>query len=115
MQQKVIYIANNILTSGNDTQIEQLKSGFGVESLSNDNLYWLATAFTNPMGGWQGRNWDPKANSNFDGPGTFCANITADELVYPSNAEQKRLAKNVIRYGGLQNETDALMVHVVNW
>jgi hypothetical protein len=115
MQQKLIYIANEILTSNNDTQIQELKSGFGVESLSNDNLHFLATALTNPMGNWQGRNWVPEKNTNFAGPGTFCANITSKGLVYPSNASQRKIAQEVISAGGFQNETKSLTNHVLNW
>jgi hypothetical protein len=49
------------------------------------------------------------------GPGTFCANITSQDILFPSIANLSSTAREIIANGGWANETTTLLHPVLNW
>jgi hypothetical protein len=70
-QQKLIDIADKILTSGNKTQITKFKTAFGAPILTSNHEF--ANLLSSPMGSWQGHEWVPGQNYPFAGKGSPAA------------------------------------------
>ncbi|KAL8935307.1 MAG: hypothetical protein Q9216_005493 [Gyalolechia sp. 2 TL-2023] len=69
---KLINVVDTILLN-NTAYTPQLKSAFGLSDVTHDDDF--AQVLSYPIGGWQGRNWDPAVNDpSFS---EYCANITS--------------------------------------
>ncbi|KAL9115347.1 MAG: hypothetical protein Q9227_000668 [Pyrenula ochraceoflavens] len=112
-QQKLINIADNIFLSGNDTLIAQLKIAFNAQTLTAN--FDFANVLSIPPGAWQGQTWVPGSNYPFTGPGTFCANVTNQSLLFSSTANLTATARSLIAAGGWSNETSTLLYPFLNW
>ncbi|KAL8969864.1 MAG: hypothetical protein Q9183_001792 [Haloplaca sp. 2 TL-2023] len=77
---KLINVVDNILIN-NTAYTAQLKHVFGLQDVVYDDDF--AQVLSLPIGGWQGRNWDPELNdpSFYD----YCSNITANITLTPPN------------------------------
>ncbi|KAI4164235.1 MAG: hypothetical protein LQ342_002200 [Letrouitia transgressa] len=110
-QQKLINIVDNILLQNDTTRISQLKSAFNLENLTyNDDF---AQVVSNPIGAWQGRNWDPAVNdpSFFD----YCNNITSSFVVNNSTLNLTTTTEELIAAGGYGDQVSQLTVPMLNF
>ncbi|ETN42605.1 uncharacterized protein HMPREF1541_01762 [Cyphellophora europaea CBS 101466] len=113
-QQKLMNVLDNILVA-NDTQtIQDLKSAFGLQNLTDNQDFANQISFG--IQGWQSRNWDPEVNSpSFD---EYCRNITSSELQWPATGELASNASALVEAGGWGNESDTLqnpMLNLIGW
>ena len=106
---------DNILTSGNDTRIQQLKAAFGAQTLTSDHDFALVLSY--PLASaWAGSaEWIPDYVSNITGPNTYCGNLTSTKLLEPVNATVKDNAKAIIADGGWGNEISTLLNPFLNF
>lgn len=110
-QVKLINVMDNILLKNDSATVKQLKSGFGMQTLThNDDFAFLVSS---GLGWWQSRNWDPEVNSpEFE---YYCGNMTSDSLLWPSYSVNAATASTLIKAGGWGNESAALTNRMVNW
>ena len=113
LQRKVANIFDNIMTSKNKAAITRFRNAIGAspDQTAYDLAVRLAVNWENFAGGWvKGEQYD------FNGKGTYCANITSNELHYPqfTNASTRALAKQIIHDGGWSNETSELLYPIMN-
>lgn len=66
-----------------------------------------------PIGGWQGRNWDPEVNdpSFYE----YCGNITYPSLINNASANATASIRELLNAGGYSNDTSALTVPLSNF
>lgn len=109
-QQKLINVMDNILRSGNQTEIDQFKSAFNASGITyNDDF---ANMVGQGMGYWQSRNWDPAVNDpTFE---QYCANITNDTVLYPDGTPSLSTVASFIQAGGWGNESATLTTRLSN-
>ncbi|KAL9577676.1 MAG: hypothetical protein Q9203_007371 [Teloschistes exilis] len=110
-QTKLINVADNILRN-NTKYTAQLKSAFGMESITYDDDF--AQVLSYPIGGWQGRNWDPEINdpSFYE----YCGNITSPTLISnTTTSNDTSLAQTLLQAGGYANETSTLTTPLLNF
>ncbi|KAL8688605.1 MAG: hypothetical protein Q9218_005525 [Villophora microphyllina] len=110
-QTKLINVVDNILRN-NTKYTAQLKSAFGLESLTYDDDF--AQVLSNPIGGWQGRNWDPAINdpSFYE----YCGNITSLSLVSnTTTTNDTTTVQTLLQAGGYANATSTLTTPMLNF
>ncbi|KAI4128358.1 MAG: hypothetical protein LQ338_002760 [Usnochroma carphineum] len=110
LQTKLINVADNILR--NNTQyVSQLKSAFGLSGITyNDDF---AQVLSYPIGGWQGRNWDPDVNdpSFYE----YCDNITSPVLINNATANATTTVRQLLSAGGYANQISTLTTPMLNF
>ncbi|KAL8948946.1 MAG: hypothetical protein Q9222_004911 [Ikaeria aurantiellina] len=109
-QTKLINVVDNILRN-NTKYTPTLKSAFGLEDITYDDDF--AQVLSYPIGGWQGRNWDPEVNdpSFYE----YCDNITAPALVNNATANATITVHQLLAAGGYGNQTSTLTVPMLNF
>lgn len=113
-QGKLVNVIDNILQSGDNQTICELKSAFNATDFTyNDDF---ANAITLSFGYWQSRNWDLAVNDPtfFE----YCGNITSDTTLFPSTAPLASQVPDLIEKGGWGNESDILtnrMLNFIGW
>lgn len=101
---------DNILFSGNNATISELKKAFGLPNVTYNNDF--ASTVSSPMDGWQGRNWDPELNDpSFN---EYCANLTSPKLLFPANEPLASTVKDLLTKGGYGSETSTLTTPILN-
>ncbi|CAL8577457.1 hypothetical protein XPA_003285 [Xanthoria parietina] len=107
---KLINVADNILQN-NTKYTLQFKTAFGLEGITYDDDF--AQVLSYPIGGWQGRNWDPEVNDpSFD---EYCGNITYPSLINNSSANATTSIRELLDAGGYSNNASALTVPMSNF
>ncbi|KAL8681477.1 MAG: hypothetical protein Q9186_002423 [Xanthomendoza sp. 1 TL-2023] len=109
-QTKLINVVDNILRN-NTKYTSQLKSAFGLEGLTYDDDF--AQVLSTPIGGWQGRNWDPEVNdpSFYE----YCSNITSPTLVNNSTANATTTVHQILLAGGYSDSICTLTIPMLNF
>ncbi|KAL9577769.1 MAG: hypothetical protein Q9212_006153 [Teloschistes hypoglaucus] len=112
-QTKLINVVDNILLN-NTKYTAQLKSAFGMESITYDDDF--AQVLSYPIGGWQGRNWDPEINdpSFYE----YCSNITSPTLISNTTTTPNitTLAQTLLLAAGYtNNSTSTLTLPLLNF
>ncbi|KAK4939759.1 hypothetical protein LTR10_020043 [Elasticomyces elasticus] len=109
-QTKLINVIDNILMKNDSATVQQLKTGFGLETLTyNDDF---ANIVSSGIGGWQNRNWDPAVNSpEFS---YYCGNISSTQVLWPGYSTMASTASSLIEAGGWGNETATLTNSLLN-
>ena len=114
LQRKVTNIFDNIMTGTNKTAITQLRNAVGASS--SESSYEIATRLSV---NWQNfvSSWVPGEQYDFNGKGSYCANLTSTKLHYPAftGASTMALARQIIHNGGWSNETSDLLYPIMNW
>ncbi|KAK3686780.1 hypothetical protein LTR37_019459 [Vermiconidia calcicola] len=115
VQQRLIDIANSILTSDNQSSIDEFKSGFGAQDVTSNN--GLASVFSLELSAdWSSdREWVPGRQSPIDSRSSYCSDITSTHLPDSVSARQKATARSVIANGGWANETELLLPNILHW
>ncbi|KAK5328556.1 hypothetical protein LTR93_002341 [Exophiala xenobiotica] len=110
-QTKLINILDNILMENDTATVKQLKTGFGMETLThNDDFANLASY---GIGGWQSRNWDPAVNDpSFE---YYCGNLTSTKVLWPSYKAMASSASSLVTAGGWGNESKTLTTSMLNF
>lgn len=68
---------------------------------------------SSPIGGWQGRNWDPEVNDpSFD---EYCSNITDPSFINDSSAHATASIRELLNAGGYSNDASALTIPMSNF
>ncbi|KAL8927037.1 MAG: hypothetical protein Q9208_002582 [Pyrenodesmia sp. 3 TL-2023] len=109
---KLINVADNILLN-NTAYTALLKSAFGLSSLTYTDDF--AQVLSYPIGGWQGRNWDPAINDpSFS---EYCSNLTSPTLISntTTTANQTQTAHLLLAAGGYANQTALLTTPLLNF
>ncbi|KAL8774583.1 MAG: hypothetical protein Q9209_000956 [Squamulea sp. 1 TL-2023] len=107
---KLINVVDNILRN-NTEYTSQLKSAFRLEGITYDDDF--AQVLSYPIGGWQGRNWDPEINDpSFD---DYCGNITNPSLINKATANSTAIVGQLLAAGGYSNYTSALTTPMLNF
>ncbi|KAL8921069.1 MAG: hypothetical protein Q9172_004223 [Xanthocarpia lactea] len=106
---KLINVADNILRN-NTKYTSRFKGAFGLEGITYDDDFAQVLSF--PIGGWQGRNWDPEVNdpSFYE----YCGNITYPSLINNATANSTANIRQLLIAGGYSNSTSALKVPMLN-
>ncbi|KAL8711520.1 MAG: hypothetical protein Q9225_007110 [Loekoesia sp. 1 TL-2023] len=109
-QTKLINVADNILRN-NTKYTPQLKSAFGLEGITYDDDF--AQVLSYPIGGWQGRNWDPAVNdpSFYE----YCDNITSPSLINNTTANATTTVRQLLTAGGYANQLSTLTTPMLNF
>ncbi|KAI4200737.1 MAG: hypothetical protein LQ350_003754 [Teloschistes chrysophthalmus] len=113
-QTKLINVVDNILQN-NTKYTAQLKKAFGMESITYDDDF--AQVLSYPIGGWQGRNWDPEINdpSFYE----YCSNITSPTLISNTTTtttpNATSTAQLLLQAGGYANSTTTLTLPLLNF
>ncbi|KAL9106361.1 MAG: hypothetical protein Q9227_008630 [Pyrenula ochraceoflavens] len=108
---KIINIADNILSSGDNSTISLLKSTFLLPNLTRADDF--GSVISGPFSAWQSLNWDPSQSSpSFS---YLCNNISSTSLLYPSTARLSNASTTLISAGGYANETTSLLPHMLNY
>jgi Serine carboxypeptidase S28 len=106
----LINVVDTILLSGNKTQITQLKTAFGMETLTYDDDF--ANVVSSGLIFWQSRNWDPAINSpTFS---YYCGNITSQQVLWPQTSSLSCAASTLIADGGWANQSSVLTMPMLN-
>lgn len=96
------------------TRVAQLKTVFGMGGITHDDDF--ASVLSDAMGNWQLTNWDPAENDpKF---GWYCANITADALLYPALEERRASVRSLLAATTYRNAVDTLegpMLNFIGW
>jgi hypothetical protein len=108
-QQKLMNIIDNIIMSNDTDTIDELKSAFGLEGLSNNKDF--ANVASYGIQGWQSLNWDPAVSS--DEFYEYCSNITASDNQWPAYADLASNVSALVEKGGWGNESN-LTTSMVN-
>ncbi|KAL9605349.1 MAG: hypothetical protein Q9179_001442 [Wetmoreana sp. 5 TL-2023] len=109
-QTKLINVADNILRN-NTKYISQLKSVFGLEGITYDDDF--AQVLSYPIGGWQGRNWDPAVNdpSFYE----YCGNISSPVLLNNATANATSTVQTLLSAGGYNSALTIPMLNFINY
>ncbi|KAI4139518.1 MAG: hypothetical protein L6R39_006254, partial [Caloplaca ligustica] len=109
-QTKLINVVDNILRN-NTRYTSQLKSAFGLSGITYDDDF--AQVLSYPIGGWQGRNWDPAVNdpSFYE----YCDNITSPSLINNATANATVTVRQLLSAGGYANQTSTLTTPMLNF
>ncbi|KAL8826238.1 MAG: hypothetical protein Q9170_007477 [Blastenia crenularia] len=109
-QTKLINVADTILLN-NTKYTAQLKSAFGLSGITYDDDF--AQVLSYPIGGWQGRNWDPDVNdpSFYE----YCGNITAPYLLSNTTANLTSTVKTLLTASGYGNQSATLTTPMLNF
>ncbi|KAI4845741.1 extracelular serine carboxypeptidase [Aureobasidium sp. EXF-8846] len=92
-QKTLIHIVDTILKKNETDLTLQLKTAFGLESITYDNDF--ASTLSSGIENWQSRNWDPKVGSPiFD---RYCNNISSDATLYPGTASLRPVVESLIK------------------
>jgi hypothetical protein len=112
-QQKLINVADTILMSKNTTLIHELKSAFGLASLTHNDDF--ANVLSYGIGYWQNRNWDPEVNDPTFGQ--YCGNITSTALTYKTETSAlSATAASLIKAGGWAGKLSTTsMLNYIGW
>ncbi|KAI4090135.1 MAG: hypothetical protein LQ344_004919 [Seirophora lacunosa] len=108
---KLINVADNILLN-NTAYIAQLKDAFGLSDVTYDDDF--AQVLSYPIGGWQGRNWDPAINdpSFFE----YCDNITSpDPLPHNFTTPSNTTIQTLLSASGYSDQTLTLSTPLQNF
>lgn len=107
---KLINVVDNILRY-NTKYTPQLKAAFGLLGITYDDDF--AQVLSYPIGGWQGRNWDPKVNdpSFYE----YCDNITSTSLINNATANATLTVRQLLSAGGYGNQTSTLTTPMLNF
>ncbi|KAL8993435.1 MAG: hypothetical protein Q9169_006352 [Polycauliona sp. 2 TL-2023] len=107
---KLINIADNILLN-NTKYTSQLKTAFGLQGITHDDDF--AQVLSYPIGGWQGRNWDPEINDpSFD---EYCGNITSPSLINNASTNATANIRELLNAGGYSIYSSPLIVPMLNF
>jgi hypothetical protein len=109
--QKVINVVDNIIFSGNNASITELKGAFGLPNVTYNDDFAAAVGFG--IDSWQNKNWDPAVNDPTFAQ--FCANISTQTLLFPSTAPLNSTAVDLLQTGGWGNESSSLTTPLLNW
>lgn len=73
----------------------------------------FAQVLSYPIGGWQGRNWDPKVNdpSFYE----YCSNITSTSLINNSTCNSTTTVHTLLAAAGYSNATSTLTLPMLNF
>lgn len=112
-QQFVKLVDGILLDNLNPIAATLLKKTFGFSSTLPNDVF-AAVVTTAGVGRWQGRNWDPAANSPaFD---EYCANVTTDGVLDPAAETQRSNVQALIELGLPFAEDKAVLVNrTLNW
>ena len=111
MQQKIISVVDKILLSKKSGLISDLKSAYGMETLTHNDDF--AAVLAQPLYGFQGRAWTGEAG--YDGIGGYCSDITSQELRYTNITANKTSAvKALIQEAGRGSELGTLLTPMLN-
>ncbi|KAL8865335.1 MAG: hypothetical protein Q9198_009371 [Flavoplaca austrocitrina] len=101
----------DIILQNNKKYIPQLKVAFGLEGITYDDDF--AQVLSYPIGGWQGRNWDPEVNDpSFN---EYCGNITYPSLINNASANATASIRELLHAGGYSDYNSALTIPMVNF
>ncbi|KAL8841996.1 MAG: hypothetical protein Q9176_002934 [Flavoplaca citrina] len=101
----------DIILQNNKKYIPQLKIAFGLEGITYDDDF--AQLLSYPIGGWQGRNWDPEVNDpSFD---EYCGNITYPSLTNNASANATANIRELLHAGGYSDYNSALTIPMINF
>ncbi|KAL9620193.1 MAG: hypothetical protein Q9204_008230, partial [Flavoplaca sp. TL-2023a] len=101
----------DIILQNNKKYIPQLKIAFGLEGITYDDDF--AQVLSYPIGGWQGRNWDPEINDpSFD---EYCGNITYPSVINNTSANATASIRELLHAGGYSDYYSALTIPMVNF
>ncbi|KAL8727488.1 MAG: hypothetical protein Q9166_006012 [cf. Caloplaca sp. 2 TL-2023] len=107
---RLINVVDNILRN-NTRYTSQLKSAFDLEGITYNNDF--AQVLSYPIGGWQGRNWDPEVNDpSFE---EYCGNITYPTLINNATANATSTIHTLLNAGGYSNSTSTLTTPMLNF
>ena len=101
-QQKLMNVLDNIIMSNDTESINELKSAFGLQDLSDNKD--LANVASYGIQGWQSLNWDPAVSS--DSFYEYCGNITSNDNEWPVTADLSSNVSALIEKGGWGNESN---------
>lgn len=109
-QQLTNVVDNILLGSKSLSQIAELKTTFGLGSVTDNRDFANLLSFG--IGNWQGRNWDPDVND----PSFFyyCQNLTAADALYPTTLPLTLKVKDITDAGGYE-DNEALQTQMLNW
>lgn len=111
-QTKLINVVDKILIN-NTAYTSQLKAAFGMTDITYDDDF--AQVLSYPIGGWQGRNWDPEVNdpSFYE----YCSNITSPTLVSNTTATMNstQSVRQLLIAAGYGNQTSTLTIPMLNF
>ncbi|KAI4255462.1 MAG: hypothetical protein LQ352_002555 [Teloschistes flavicans] len=111
-QTKLINVVDNILLH-NTKYTALLKRAFDMETITYDDDF--AQVLSDPIGGWQGRNWDPDLNdpSFYE----YCSNLTSPTLVSNTTTTPNTtaLVQTLLAAGGYAHETATLTTPMLNF
>ncbi|KAI4169934.1 MAG: hypothetical protein LQ343_005315 [Gyalolechia ehrenbergii] len=112
-QTKLINVVDTILLN-NTAYTPQLKSAFGLSDITYDDDF--AQVLSYPIGGWQGRNWDPEVNdpSFYE----YCSNLTSPTLVSNTTATTNtsmQTIRQLLTAAGYGNQTSTLTTPMQNF
>ena len=107
---KLLNVVDNILRN-NSKYTTELKGAFGMESITYDDDF--AQVLSYPIGGWQGRNWDPAINdpSFYE----YCDNITAPSLINNATANATATVHQLLAAGGYATQVSNLTTPMLNF
>jgi hypothetical protein len=111
IQQKGIDVIDNILFSGDNATIAELKKAFGLPNVTYNDDFAATAGYG--IDTWQGRNWDPELNDpTFD---NYCSNITAPKLLFPDTEPLTPTVQDLLTKGGHGSEASTLTTQFLNW
>ena len=122
-------MTDNILKSNDTADIRMLKDVFGLQGITYVTAMKASHHFectyinrydidfvnllSYPLGGWQGRNWDPEENDpSFM---EYCGNISSSATLFPGTINLTNAVQKLLSAGGYGDQQETLTARMLNW
>ncbi|KAJ6788946.1 hypothetical protein PWT90_05198 [Aphanocladium album] len=109
-QQALTEIIDNIMSSGKENEVDDLKKMFHLDGLNNNEFGHTVTGM---LGALQSTNWATEDDS--DGISFYCAAITSNARLFASTAHLEGKAKHFTKLGGYSHELKQRSAQLLNW